>query len=258
MQPSANRSGEVRAATERIAGILGDDLRAIYLHGSAAAGPLRPQSDLDLLAVVGGGLTDRQRDDLLASLLCLSGRHPRAASGPRCLDVMVVGLPDLTGGRCPARAEFTYGEWLRAAFEAGQRPLPTVHPDHTLVLAQARETAVVLRGPPAPDLLPAIAPEQVRQAMRDALPALLDDLRADTRNVLLTLARMWRTAETGAFVTKDAAADWAMPRLQADDAALLALARAGYLGDASETWTDRLDAASRLALHLQARIRELL
>ncbi len=48
---------QVQAATALLKAVLGDALVAMYLHGSAASGKLRPQSDIDLLAVADGDLT---------------------------------------------------------------------------------------------------------------------------------------------------------------------------------------------------------
>ncbi len=199
-------TAEAEAATAALRTILGDSLLALYLHGSAVAGGLRPQSDIDLLAVVEALIPEHRRAALLAALLRISGRHPAPPQGPRCLEVTIFRRQDLAAGAYPARAEFTYGEWLRDAFEAGGRPLPATDPDHTLVLAQARRAAVALIGPEASAILPGIPDARVRQAMRGALPALNAGLDGDTRNVLLTLARMWHTAVTGDFVPKDAAA----------------------------------------------------
>src|SRR5690606_9050832 len=99
--------------------------------------------------------------------------------------------------------------------------------DLLLVLAQARQRALSLFGPAAAELLPAIAAADVRRAMRDALPALLADFSGDERNVLLTLARMWRTAVVGDFVGKEVAALWASERLEGPIAETLRAARAG-------------------------------
>lgn len=242
------------AATDAVRGIVGEALVALYLHGSAVAGGLRPQSDIDLLAVVDRSLTDAERARLLAALLRLSGVHPAVSGRPRCLEVMAFRLSDLAAGTYPARADFTYGEWLRAGFEAGGRAAPTRDPEHTLLLAQARQEAIPLLGPPASELLPPIPPHRVRQAIRDALPPLLAGLHGDERNVLLTLARMWCTGTTGAFATKDAAALWAIPRLPAAEAATLRHARAAYLGEEADDWAARRDQAERLAGHLHRRI----
>ncbi|WEX89394.1 DUF4111 domain-containing protein [Sinorhizobium garamanticum] len=258
MPISTPEQTQTQAATEILRDVLGDTLLAVYLHGSAASGKLRPQSDIDLLAVVDRGMTDDQRNDLLTALLRISGHHPAAPGGPRCIEVIVFRLSALFKIGFPATAEFTYGEWLRDEFEAGERPMPTSDPEYTLVLAQARQEAVTLFGPIVPALLPEIPLKQVRQAMRDALPSLLNRLRGDERNILLTLARMWRTARTGEFVTKDAAAAWAVPQLLGRDAATLDYARRAYLGEIIDEWESRWDDAQRLAELLTERVTELL
>jgi predicted nucleotidyltransferase len=181
-------------------------LLAVYLHGSAVSGGLRPQSDVDLLVVTERPMTDAMRASLLAALMRTSGRHPASLDGPRCIELMVFLKSHLSASAYPARSAFIYGEWLRDAFGAGDVPRPVSDPEFTLVLAQARQEARALVGPAAAELLPPIPDDHVRQAMRDVLPSLLANLTGDEGNVLLTLARMSRTATTGEFVTKDAAA----------------------------------------------------
>ncbi|HWL58943.1 MAG TPA: aminoglycoside adenylyltransferase domain-containing protein [Paracoccus sp. (in: a-proteobacteria)] len=238
---------QVSATLAEIRRILGNDLLAVYLHGSAVAGGLRPQSDIDLLAVVDRGPTGPMRAELLSSLLRLSGRHPAPPEGPRCLEVMVFSRPDLADRIFPARAEFVYGEWLRPGFEAGEVPLPARDPEFTLALAQARGQAIPLLGPAPEALLPEVSAAAVRRAMRDLLPALLEGLHQDTRNVLLTLARMWLTTSKGIFASKDEAAIWAIQRLGAEDAAILDIARRGYVGEIADDWSGRREDAQRLA-----------
>ena len=67
--------------------------------------------------------------------------------------------------------------------------------------------------------------------MHDVIPDLIADLDGDVRNVLLTLARVWFTLDTGTIAPKDVAADWALQRLPEGRGAALGRARAGYLGD---------------------------
>ena len=54
----------------------------------------------------------------------------------------------------------------------------------------------------------------------------------DTGNVLLTLARVWLTLETGEMAAKDVAADWAIARLPEGTGDALRRARAEYVGQA--------------------------
>jgi streptomycin 3"-adenylyltransferase len=74
--------------------------------------------------------------------------------------------------------------------------------------------------------------------MVDTLPFLLDDLEGDTRNVLLTLARIWVTLGTGEIRSKDAAADWVLPRLAPEERPLLARARDLYRDGGYGDWPD--------------------
>jgi streptomycin 3"-adenylyltransferase len=252
------QTDQVQAATEALCRLLGDSLLAVYLHGSAVLGGLRPQSDIDLLAVIRRPMADDQRRHLLSALLQMSGLHPAKPDGPRCIEVIVFHLPANGGPGFPARAEFTYGEWLRNRFEAGEMPVPTHDPENTLILAQARQAARPLFGPNVAEVLPEIPPTQVRRAMHNALPALLHGLRGDERNVLLTLARMWRTAKTGEFVSKDAAATWAVPQMPVEDAVTLDFARGAYLGFIEDDWNFRWSAAQRAADYLRERVSDLL
>jgi streptomycin 3"-adenylyltransferase len=73
--------------------------------------------------------------------------------------------------------------------------------------------------------------------------------------VLLTLARMWRTAKDGAFVSKARAAEWARPQLSRTASDVLALAREEYLGARSVDWSNRSVEVQTAALELAQRIR---
>lgn len=229
----------------------GPALVAVYLHGSAVAGGLRPDSDVDLLVVVDRPMTPAASAHLVTELMQVSGQ-PGSGSERRPLELIVFLRADLAAAPYPARSQFLYGEWLRHAFETGEVPAPASDPDFTLVLAQARQRAKPLFGPPAAGLLPDIPQADIRRAIGDALPALLDSLQGDERNVLLTLARMWRTLATGEFVPKDAAAGWAAARLPAEHAAVLATARDAYLGIRRDDWSARRQEARRAADYLHA------
>ena len=70
-------------------------------------------------------------------------------------------------------------------------------------------------------MLDPVPPRDLRASIVADIPQLLDEIEDDTRNVLLTLVRIWRTLVTGAVTRKDAAADWALDRLPAELAAVL-------------------------------------
>lgn len=240
---------EAREALSAARAILDERLVAAYLHGSAVSGGLRPDSDVDILLVADRPMTATMRQGLLARLMRISGR-PHTADGRRPLEVVVFGTAGLAAMPYPPRAEFHYGEWLRAGFAAGARPQAEANPDFVIVVAQARQAAVTLAGPPPRDLLPEISDRDLRRAIGDARKDLIAGLHGDERNVLLTLARMWCTLATGRIVAKDAAAEWVLPRLDGASAALLDRARRGYLGLVADDWSGLALSAEALAKHL--------
>jgi len=231
---------------------------AVYLHGSAVAGGLRPNSDVDLIVIVDRPTTHAVRERLVAELTRVSGQHPVDSEGRRPLELTVFHGADLVASAYPARSEFLYGEWLRGAFEAGVVPRPAADPGATLLLAQARQEARAIIGPEPSVLLPIIPGADIRRAIHETLPALLDTLVGDERNVLLTLVRMWRTLATAEFVPKDVAAEWAVPRLPAEPAALVAFAREAYLGLRQDDWQGRQHEVRRAAIHLSGQVEAML
>ncbi|MET8027566.1 DUF4111 domain-containing protein [Streptomyces avermitilis] len=77
----------------------------------------------------------------------------------------------------------------------------TLTGDHPLT---GRRPAQALDPVPQTDLI---------RASVAGMPGLLDDLNSDTRNVLLTFARIWTTFATDQIKSKAAAADWALTLL---------------------------------------------
>src|SRR5690625_639195 len=229
-----------------------DSLRGVYLHGSDASGGLARYSDVDVLAVVDRSTSHAGCAGLTCELLGISGRP--GGNSTRPVELIIFQCSDLDGLSYPARAEFIYGEWLREACQRGEVPSPLSDPELTLLLAQARDEARALSGPPAIDLFPAIPRADVLRATGDALPALLETLQGDERNVLLTLARMWRTVTTGEFVPKDVAAEWVVPSLPAEAAALMTCARGEYLGETTIDWAARRGQVRDVAEILRERV----
>lgn len=234
---------------------LADRLVAVYLHGSAVRGGLRSNSDIDLLAVVDKPLPYAIRRNLVGALTTMSRYPPTATVRP--LELIILNRDDLAPLPYPARAEFIYGEWLRAAFDAGEVPEPVADPDLTIVLASARQVAKPLCGPDAGELLPAVPAGDIRRAIGDALPALLRSLDGDERNVLLTLARMWRTLATGEIVAKDVAAAWAAPRLPPATADLMDQARQAYRDGTEIDWPARRRDVDRIVDVLRRRVQDM-
>jgi len=212
--------------------LLGEALIGAYLHGSAVLGGLRPTSDIDVLAVISRPTTEPERHALVDRLLDISGRRARRGPG-RPIELTILVQSDVRPWRHPPRVEFLYGEWRRDDYEGGfvpgPEPMADLGPEIALTLAGNRSLA----GPPPADVLD-----------------------PNTRNVLLTLARVWATLETKEISSKDQAAAWALHRVPDALAGPLILACEMYLeGWDRDDWGEDLAAARATAMHLVAEIR---
>lgn len=232
--------------------VLGRDLLGAYLFGSAVLGGLRPRSDLDVLAVSRRRLTHAEKQRLAGRLLALSGRPLRP------VELTIVVASEIKPWRYPPRMDFQYGEWLRDDFERGEvEPAQATNPDLATLVTMVLHAERPLFGPPPAEVLEPVPHADHVRAMVAGLDPLLDDLEEDTRNVLLTLARIWSTVATGAIRSKDAAADWALARLPDEHRALLAHARGVYVGDEEERWEELAPSVRPLAEHVVAEIERL-
>jgi streptomycin 3"-adenylyltransferase len=220
----------IRAAIDRA-------IVAVYLYGSAVDAGLRPDSDLDLFVVTDRALTGDEKQRLVHGLIPISQRESRPPSW-RPLEVTIVDESQVNPWRYPPRMELLYGEWLRDDLVAGRIDPPRPNPDLGILITMVRQRGEPLMGPPPTEVLGAVPPGDLARAMVDTLPFLLDDLEGDTRNVLLTLARIWVTLGTGEIRSKDAAADWVLPRLAPEERPLLARARDLYRDGGYGDWPD--------------------
>lgn len=245
---------QLESVVRLVTAVFGDALVGVYPHGSAVLGGLRPTSDLDVLAVCRVPTTAAQRRDLVEGLLDLSGRRARLGPG-RPVELTVLLEAGLRPWRYPPPVEFQYGEWLRDDYERGLVPSPGVDPDVALLLSVALRGEQPLHGPPISTLIDAVPAEDVGRATVAGVQGLLVDLEDDTRNVLLTLARVWTTLATGEIRAKDAAADWVGFHLPPEHRPSIALAREEYLHDREHhVWVADLDAARACARELVSEI----
>lgn len=221
-----------------VRGVLGDDAVGAYLHGSSVLGGLRPKSDVDVFVVTRQPTTHDQRRALVEGLLDISGS--KARRGPaRPVELTVVVDSQVRPWRYPPVLDFLYGEWLRDDYERGDTPSPAPSSDLAPVITMVRNGDTPLFGPRPAELLDPVPVQDLHTAIVAQVPSLLEDLETDTRNVLLTLARIWMTVATGRITPKDEAAEWALQRLPPEHQPVLERARAAYLtGQEEPLWDD--------------------
>jgi predicted nucleotidyltransferase len=246
---------EVVAVVRRV---FGDALLGAYLHGSAVLGGLRATSDIDVLGVLDRPTAESERRAIVEGLLEISGR--RARRGPaRPVELTLVVQADVRPWHYPPMAEFQYGEWLRDVYETGATPSPEVSPDLATLITMALAGNRPLAGPPPAEVLDPVPLQDVRRAIVAGIPGLFRDLQSDTRNVLLTLARIWSTLATNEIRPKDAAAAWAIDSLPKEHRNLMVLARDLYLAgiDDDRQWANLAPEARALAAHIVGEVAEL-
>lgn len=254
MDPAA--LAQATEVSRRVRAILGSDALGSYLYGSAVAGGLRLDSDLDVFVVTARPTTLDDKRRLVDALTPISWRRLRPPAW-RPVELTIAVAADLRPWRYPPRMDFQFGEWLREDFAAGRvEPSEPATPDLAILVTMVLAGGEPLHGPPASDLLDPVPASDLVRAAVAGVDGLLADLDTDTRNVLLTLARILTTVETGEIVSKDAAADLVLSRLAEPYRAALASARAGYLGTERDRWDDA-EAARGLADHLVGVIRGL-
>lgn len=243
---------QAQEVVELVGDVLGGEVVGAYLHGSAVLDGLRPASDVDVLVVARRSLEPGERRVLLRGLLGTPGDRP--------VELTVVAHPEVRPWRYPPTGDFLYGEWLRGEFEAGAVPEPAPMPDLALLVTMVLAGDHPLAGPPPARVLDPVPRADVVRASTAAIPALLADVEHDTRNVVLTLARVWSTVATGVIRSKAAAADWASSRLPLRHRSVLEHAKQLYLRSRydEERWSDELKArVPDHVRHVVAEIRRL-
>jgi streptomycin 3"-adenylyltransferase len=233
-----------------------DALVGLYLCGSSVSGGLRHESDIDLLAVTRRSLSTQERVEITDLLLRFSGRKATVEPG-RPVELTSVVHSAMTPWKYPPECDYQYGEWLRDTITAGQMPAAHRDPDLAILISAARFTNEPLRGPALEKITDAVPREDLRRAIRDSVQPLLEDLHGDERNVLLTLARMVVTLETGEIVSKDDAASRVMSGLPPGNRELLDLARQGYLGQVADDWNQNREQTQETAGLLASQVRRL-
>ncbi|QRN03499.1 DUF4111 domain-containing protein [Legionella sp. MW5194] len=217
--------------------ILGDNLLGVYLYGSALVGGLQKYSDIDLFVVTNHATTLSEKNELTKHLLHISGLYMKSAKRP--IEMTVVEKRAVNPWHYPPRFDFQYGEWLRASFEIGDiEPQNYVMPDLALIITQVLLKSQTLFGEQPEKILAPVPYADFIKAMLQDLDRLAADIMDDTRNVLLTLARIWCTLETNTICSKPDAADWVIERLPKTYQAVMNRAKSICIGDENEYWED--------------------
>ncbi len=188
-----------------IVAVIGRDLEAVYLHGSAVLGGFGvDRSDVDALAVVRRPLGRERLGELAAAVS--HARIPNPACG---LELDVITLDVARRPRHPSPFELnlsTGPDGDVAVFGESHGPSTDV----ILHLAVVRTAGVALVGPPATEVVGAIPREWLLAEFRHELDWGLE--HGSTAYQTLNAARVWRFAEEGVICSKVDGGRWALGR----------------------------------------------
>lgn len=236
--------------------ILGKDLLGVYLFGSSVHGGIQKYSDIDLFVIANRNTTQKEKAQLVEALLKISGIYMKEEKLP--IEMTIVKQSDVNPWQYPPQFDFQYGEWMRDTFEQGT-VAPWDHkemPDLAVLITQILLASKTLFGPEPDQLLCKVPHRDFMQALTEGVPDLISELESDTRNVLLTLARIWSTVETDAIFSKPAAANWAIERLPPAVCPVMERARAICRGKEREHWEDLQDGIQPCADYIVAKINQ--
>ena len=229
---------QLKDSLELLKIILGPDLLGVYLYGSSLVGGLQKYSDIDLFVVTNRVTTSEEKTKLIANFLQISGIYMKSSKLP--IEMTIVEQAVINPWQYPPHFDFQYGDWLRKSFENGiiEPWLTYEMPDLALIVTQVLLKSQTLWGLEPEQLLAHVPYHDFIKAMIHDLNRLATDLEHDTRNVLLTYARIWSTLETNAIRSKPAAADWVMNRLPKIYQPVMKRAKSICIGVENEHWDD--------------------
>lgn len=229
---------QLKDSIELLKKIFGPDLLGVYLYGSALVGGLQKYSDIDLFVVTNRPTTSEEKTKLIAKLLQISGVYMKSSKPP--IEITIVQKSMINPWQYPPHFDFQYGEWLRESFEKGIVERWTTNEMHDLaiIITQVLLKSQTLCGLQPKQLLEPVPYQDFIKAMTHDLNRLAIDLEQDTRNVLLTYARIWSTLATNTIRSKPAAADWVVNHLPKAYQPLIQRAKSICIGLEYEHWTD--------------------
>ena len=229
---------QLKSSIELLRTILGSDLLGVYLYGSSLVGGLQKYSDIDLFAVTNRSTTSEEKAKLVAKLLQISGIYMKSSKRP--LEITLVEKKMINPWQYPPHFDFQYGEYLRDSFEKGIiEPWENYEmPDLAILVTQVLLGSETMWGLKPAQLLVEVPYHDFMKAMIHDVNRLASDLEHDTRNVLLTFARIWSTLETDTIRSKPAAVNWVINHLTEIHQPVMKRAKSICMGIENEYWDD--------------------
>ncbi len=236
--------------------ILGEDLTAVFLHGSLAMNCFNPEiSDLDLLVISERKLSAVDRELLAQAMLDLSG-------SPHPVEMSVIAHDDLHQWQHPMPYEFHYSEGHRRMYQNAlgesdfwQSQSTQTDPDLAAHFVITRERGIALVGKPPREVLPEVPVDDYI----DSILGDFDDAAAQIQSApvygVLNLCRVYWFLQKNAIASKDEAGAWAVSTLPEAYRSVVVQALREYRGGQGRYNAEELQ---RFADYIDAEVRTLL
>ncbi|MFS8131305.1 MAG: aminoglycoside adenylyltransferase family protein [Candidatus Dojkabacteria bacterium] len=238
LQLDSKTKQQINQCIDLIKNVLGEDLLGIYVYGSLVVGGLQKFSDIDLFVVSNRSTTVEEKSKLASDMLSISGIYMKSEKRP--IEMIIVVKSKVNPWHYPPTFDFKYGDWLRKDFEAGKiEPWESKEmADLAILITQVLLASETLYGSTPNELLDTVPYSDFILAMTKEIDTLMADLAQDTRNVLLTFARIWSTVVTDTIRSKPEAAVWVIDRLPRNYQPVMQRALAICVGEKEEDWED--------------------
>jgi predicted nucleotidyltransferase len=234
---------QIEQCVELLQRVLKEDLLGVYLYGSAVTGGLKAFSDLDLFVISKRNTSEAEKEEIAKELLKISGVYKKSKKRP--IELLIVVQSQVNPWSFPPCYDLMYGEWLRDDLESENFKLweEKEMPDLAILITQLLLSHKTLWGPSPKALLSEVPREDILKAMKASSDERFESIKGDTRNVLLTQARIWVYLELGEIYSKPNAAEWVLGRLPTEHHASLQKAKSVCLGEKEDIWEEDLSEA---------------
>lgn len=229
---------QINQSVKLLIDMFSEDLLGMYLYGSSIVGGLQKYSDLDLFVVTARRTTSKEKNQIIKHLLNISGVYMKNEKFP--IELTIVEKSQINPWHYPPEFDFQYGEWLRSEFESGNsKPWSTQEmPDLALLITQVLLASKTLVGSQPDKILCKVPYGDFIHALKDSMQNIIAELDTDTRNVLLTLARIWSTVATDKIHSKLEAANRVLSHVPDKCRPVIKKAKAFCQGEEKENWSD--------------------
>ncbi len=212
--------------------ILGEALTGVYLHGSLTMGCFNPEkSDIDLILVINGEMTDRQKRQFMDTVVELNAQAPKKG-----LELSVVEEDVCRHFVYPTPFELHFSpahlKWWQEDPEGYIQRMKGTDPDLAAHFTIIREYGIVLAGAAVEELFGEVPREAYLDSIRQDVENAGEDVLDNPVYVILNLCRVAACVEENLILSKQQGGEWGLTHLPERYSFLLQDALEAYRSDA--------------------------